>query len=310
MGGSLAHGTGGAIAPAVKTMPDFVGIGAAKSGTSALFRYLREHPQIFMPERKEIRFFAYDDGPEAEEWMARFGGDHFEVRTLPDYQAMFAQADPGLVWGEISPIYLESRSAPARIRALAPQARILASLRNPVHRAFSGYVMQVRAGREHRAMEDAFDPDAHYVQAGYYHDRIKRYLDLFPREQVLIFPYEAFARDNQAVLSRVFGFLGVDPDFRPDLARKHNVSSFPRSRTINRLIENRVTREVLRPAMPGWARRLARAAKRRNLGAAPKITPELHDRLLRLYRDDIERLEGLTGLDLSLWKAGPDRTAP
>ena len=289
---------------APKTLPDFLVIGAAKAGTSALYRYMREHPQIFMPG-KEIRFFAYDDGPEARDRMARFGRDHFEVRSLAAYEALFAEADPALAWGEIAPIYLESPSAPRRIRELAPQARLIASLRNPVHRAFSGYVMQVRSGREGREMRDAFDPASHHVQAGFYHAQVKRYLDLFPKEQLMLVLYEDFARDNAATLARVFDFLGVDTDFAPPLHERHNVSTYPRSKLFNSLIENRLTRDVLRPALPGWARHLARRAKKGNLGRAPKIPPEIHAELLRIYRDDILRLQDLTRLDLSAWLEPP-----
>lgn len=289
-----------------KSLPDFLGIGAAKSGTSAIYRYLREHPEIFMPERKEIRYFAYDGGPEAADRMARFGHDHFAARTIEDYTALFASGDPSKVWGEISPIYLESPSAPARIHAIVPQVKLFASLRNPVHRAFSGYVMQVRAGRERRAPRDAFDRESHHVVAGFYADQVARYVDLFPRDQLLIFPYEAFARSNQSVLSRIFAFLGVAPEFEPNTAARHNQSTYPRSRLLNNLIENRLTRDLLRPALPGWARRVARSFKTRNLGAAPKIAPDVHRRLLDLYRPDIERLEAITGLDLAEWTVGPD----
>ena len=121
----------------------------------------------------------------------------------------------------------------------------------------------------------------------------------------MVFPYEEFAKDNQAMLSRICTYLGVDPDFKPDLQKKHNVGSFPKSRFVNSLIENRFTRDVLRPHMPKWARGLARGVKQRNLGAAPKITSEIHGRLLEIYRSDIEKLEDLARLDLSSWKAEP-----
>lgn len=287
-----------------KTLPDFLVIGAAKAGTSALYQYMREHPQIFMPA-KEIRYFAYDGGEEAREREERFGKYHFEVKSLEAYQALFAAADPSLSWGEIAPIYLESQSAPRRIRELIPDVRLIAILRNPVHRAFSGYVMQVRSGREHRPVHEAFDPAAHHVQAGFYHAQIKRYLDLFPREQLMLILYEEFAHDNRATLGGIFEFLGVDTDFEPPLHQKHNVSTYPKSRMFNSLIENRLTRDVLRPALPEWVRHLARRAKKSNLGKPPRIPQVVHAHLLDIYRDDILRLQDLTGLDLSTWLKPP-----
>lgn len=287
-----------------KTLPDFLVIGAAKAGTSALYQYMREHPQIFMPA-KEIRYFAYDGGEEARDREERFGKHHFEVKSLEAYEALFTPADPSLSWGEIAPIYLESPSAPRRIRELIPDVRLIASLRNPVHRAFSGYVMQVRSGREHRPVHEAFDPAAHHVQAGFYHAQIKRYLDLFPREQLMLILYEEFARDNKRTLRDTFEFLGVDPDFEPPLHQKHNVSTYPKSRLFNTLIENRLTRDVLRPAMPGWLRHFARRAKKSNLGKPPRIPPVIHAHLLDIYREDILRLQDLTRLDLSSWLKPP-----
>jgi len=287
-----------------KTLPDFLVIGAAKAGTSALYQYMREHPQIFMPA-KEIRYFAYDGGEEARDREERFGKHHFEVKSLEAYEALFTPADPSLSWGEIAPIYLESPSAPRRIRELIPDVRLIASLRNPVHRAFSGYVMQVRSGREHRPVHEAFDPAAHHVQAGFYHAQIKRYLDLFPREQLMLILYEEFARDNKRTLRDTFEFLGVDPDFEPPLHQKHNVSTYPKSRLFNSLIENRLTRDVLRPAMPGWLRHFARRAKKSNLGKPPRIPPVIQAHLLDIYREDILRLQDLTRLDLASWLKPP-----
>ncbi len=287
-----------------KTLPDFLVIGAAKAGTSAIYRYMSQHPQIFMPA-KEIRFFAYDGGAEAQDRMERFGNDHFAIRTLDDYQALFRGADPSLAWGENSPIYLESQSAPHRIREHVPNVKLIASLRNPVHRAFSGYVMQVRSGREHREMHESFDESAHHVQASFYYPQVKRYVDLFPRDQLMLFRYEDFSRGNLAILQDIFAFLEVDPTFEPSLKERHNVSSYPRSKFFNSLIENRLTRNVLRPALPGWARNMARWAKTRNLGDAPSIPPEIHHKLLSIYREDILRLQDLAGLDLSSWLAPP-----
>jgi hypothetical protein len=165
--------------------------------------------------------------------------------------------------------------------------------------------MQVRSGREHREMHDSFDDDSHHVQASFYYPQVKRYLDLFPREQLMLFLYEDFARDNSAILQGIFGFLDVDPKFEPSLNTRHNVSTYPRSRIFNSLVENRLTRNMLRPALPGWARHMARWAKKRNLGKAPSIPPEIHLQLLSIYRDDILRLQDLTRLDLSSWLKAP-----
>lgn len=286
-------------------LPHFLVIGAAKSGTTALHQYLSEHPQIFMCA-KEARYFAYDDGPEARAREKAFGANHFWVKTVEDYRALFAGAGPGQVRGEAAPIYLESAFAAERIRAMVPDARLIACLRNPIDRAYSGYVMQVRAGRELRDPEVALGATSHSVRASFYADQVGRYFERFPRAQIRLYLYDDFQRDNAAVMRDIFGFLGVDPAFTPDLSRKHNVGSFPKSRLINAALDNRFTRDVAGRMMPKWARSLVRRVKERNLGATPKMSPEVRARLTEIFREDIHRLEEIAGLDLSRWTRPPD----
>ena len=261
----------------VKKMPDFLLIGAAKAGTTALNRYLSEHPQIFMAP-KEVRFFAYDAGPEAHRREALSGKGHFGVRTIEDYQALFAGADPERVWGEAAPIYLESETAARRIRDLVPDVKLIACLRNPVDRAFSGYMMQVRAGRERRPLDEALAVGSHVVRASFYAAQVERYLEDFPRDQLRIYLFEEFVRDNAAVLRDIYGFLGVDADFAPDLGKRYNVGTYPKSLALNAVLEHRLVRGV-RPMLPTWLRRMAGTAKRRNVGASPVLTPALRHRL-------------------------------
>lgn len=287
-------------------LPHFLVIGAAKSGTTALHQYLSEHPQIFM-SAKEARFFAYDDGPEARAREKAFGANHFWVKTLEEYQALFAAARPGQIRGEAAPIYLESAFAPQRIRELVPDVKLVACLRNPIDRAYSGYMMQVRAGRELRDAKDALAEDAHSVRASFYADQVARYFEIFPHERIRLYLFDDFQRDNQRVMSDIFSFVEVDQTFTPDLSRKHNVGAFPRSRLFNAALDNRFTRDMAGRMMPKWVRRLGRQAKERNLGAIPKMPPELRVRLTAIFRDDILRLEQIANLDLSHWLREPKR---
>ena len=128
--------------------PDFFIVGAAKSGTTSLYSYVRQHPEVFLPSMKEPRFFVDPD---------YFGGDALghltQVRDLDEYLGLFAGAPECARVGEASPVYLYSRGTAERIRGFRPDASIVAILRNPVDRAYSHYWLHVRLGAERLSFE-------------------------------------------------------------------------------------------------------------------------------------------------------------
>ena len=191
-----------------RRLPNFIIIGAARAGTTSLYAYLSQHPQIFMSPIKETRFFAYE-GPDTKTFLGRPNPNIFPITTLEEYRALFEPAKSELAIGEASPIYLESPVAAQRIKQLLPEAKILAILRNPADRAFSDYLLALRYGRADWKVEDAFGEDEHYVQVGFYYGKLKRYFDLFPREQIKICLHADFSRDAISVMQDIFEYLGV-----------------------------------------------------------------------------------------------------
>ena len=123
------------------TLPNFIVIGAAKSGTSSLHHYLRAHPEVFTPKLKEINFFAYD---------GKHLDVHYWAKTQDEYQRFFDDVGAAIAIGEVAPLYLCSPVAPDNIRRVLPDARLVAILRNPVDRAYSAYLMSRRTGRTSR----------------------------------------------------------------------------------------------------------------------------------------------------------------
>jgi hypothetical protein len=123
-------------------------IGAGSSGTSSLYQYLRQHPNVYMPPKKELHFFVHD---EPGTWPTKKDGslDRFNpVTTWEDYLGWFAKAQPGMAVGEASPMYMYFEHAAARIKDRLPDVKLIAILRNPADRAFSGYIHTVRDGLE------------------------------------------------------------------------------------------------------------------------------------------------------------------
>ncbi len=301
------------------TMPNFLIIGAAKSGTSALLAYVQQHPQIFTSAIKETGFFALEGetpsfaGPGDAPSNGRF------ITDLGKYQALFRRVNGQVAVGEQSDLYLSSPSAPARIRHYLPHAKLIAVLRNPVDRAYSAYRHMVRDGREPLAsFEEALQADDervaanwhpiwHLKQRGFYYVQLKRYFDLFDRKQIAVYTYDEFEGNPAATVRSIFNFLGVDPSFTPDVSVRHNVGGTPRSRLLHQmLVSQNVVKDAIKPLLPQSARnRLIRLKstllERNTVRNGPKMLPETRRSLTELYRDDIRKLESLIERDLSHW---------
>ncbi len=196
----------------MKPQIDFIIAGAQKAGTTALFDYLGDHPQIGLSDVKEVHFF--DD--EGQDWRA------------PDYGAYHAHfdlADRSRLWGEATPIYLYWKDSLARIRAYNPGLRLIVLLRDPVARAYSHWKMEfargaethpfdwcVRAGRQRLFAAEpwGFHREFSYVERGYYGAQIEHLLSLFPADQLLVLRAEDLEAKPGPVLETVSAFLGVD----------------------------------------------------------------------------------------------------
>jgi hypothetical protein len=205
-------------------VPDFFIIGHEQSGTTALYRMLKAHPQIYMPDLKEPRFFMRDAGsrvPNGTRWI--------RPRTLDDYLSLFAAASPEQRVGEASPQYIRSAAAASRIAEVQPAARIIAILREPISFLrtyhFENLASAVESERDLRkamALESSRRqgkniprrceaPDRLlYSDHVRYVEQLRRYHAVFPPEHVLPLIYEDFRRDNEATVRQVLRFLEVD----------------------------------------------------------------------------------------------------
>lgn len=277
------------------TMPNFLVLGAAKCGTTSMYHYLSQHPQIYMSPLKETNYLAYE------------GHDsyRFQITTIDAYQALFDGATDEIAVGDSSPIYLSSSIAAGRVRELIPEAKLIAIIRNPVDRAFSDYAMHVRQRGATSNVREAFaDKDAVYVQGGFYHARLKRYFEVFERDQIRVYVFEQFRSDPGSVLRDVFGFLGVSDEFLPDTSTGHNKGSFPKSRPVNnliRLLKRPTVQRYVSPFTPAFLRRSFSRLRQLNGGPLPEFPSDIRAELAHLYSDEVLRVEDLTGCDLSHW---------
>lgn len=282
--------------------PDFFLVGAAKSGTTSLFRYLAQHPSIFVPWKKEPHYFA-------DPALHRGGG----YRSLDAYLGLYRDCPPDVLAGDGSTSYLPSLGAASRIREVRPDAKILALLRNPVDRAYSHYWHQRVEFTEDLDFEEAIEDEARrieqglpygflYLRTGMYHEQLKRFFDAFG-DRVRVHLHEDLQTDPEAVCRDVFTFLEVDPDHPLDTSRIYHRSGPVRSRLLGRLLARPLPgRRKLIRRWPGWMRSFRTRISQKNVTAPPPMDPETRARLTEVFRPEIERLEELLNRDLSGWR--------
>ena len=227
--------------------PDFIIIGAQRAGTTSLYRYLTDHPEIGSAWRKEVHYF-----------------DRYFDRGRDWYLAHFPRRGKFAVVGEASPFYLFDPRVPGRVGETLERVRFIVMLRNPVDRAYSDYLMKVRRGREALSFEDAIarederlaqgdDPAGHvwrrfsYTRRGLYADQLERWFELFPRERFEVIRSEDFYEAPGDVLRGVQGFLGVEPH-RPEALEPYHRAEYSDM--------DPVTRERLRERFAPHNRRL------------------------------------------------------
>jgi len=294
-------------------MPTFLVIGASRSGTTALHNYLRQHPDVFMPPEKEPNFFLADgqtldfQGPAAE-WVNN------SMSSLTAYQALFDAGATSLARGEASPLYLYFENAPIRIKARVPDMRMIAVLRDPAEQAYSHFMYAKRnmleplddfteaLAKEEERIAANWQPMFRYSSFPRYGAQLARYYDQFDRNQLRLFLYEDFDARPLPVLSEMFGFIGVDAGFAPDVSYRPNASGRPK----NKLLQDAVMKPHLITRVAGamLPRGLRQRVKDFISGGNVEredLPPEAKAILRKRQREDTLRLQDLIGRDLSAW---------
>jgi hypothetical protein len=289
--------------------PEFFIVGAPRSGTTALYQYLRQHPGVFMPYRKEPVYFGAD--------LPR----RLPVLDERGYLRLFAPAGERVA-GEATVWYLYSEQAPAEIKQFNPQARIIIALRNPADMLASLHSLMVFTSWEDiESFEAALDAEAdrrqgrrlprnvwwpkalHYRWLGDYAPHVRRWLETFGREQVQIILFDDLQAEPERVYRQTLEFLGVPATFTPDFAVV-NPSRRARSIRLQRLMYNPRTLRTLARLPPRAFHLVWRTFARLNIRYAEreKLDPAVRARLLAELAPAITELEHLLHRDLSVWR--------
>jgi hypothetical protein len=294
-------------------LPTFIGIGAPKCATTWLHNCLEAHPDVFMADVKETNFFVFDT---------------IEGR-LDEYTTHFETATDAHAVGELSVSYISSEVAPERVYRHVPNARLFASLRNPISQTYS-YYWHLQRQNFHgwdldltdriRSFEDALDllPER-LLEPGFHHRNLRRWLQYFDRSQLHVLLLDDVKEDAGRELARLYEHIGVDPDFRPSSVRNNDQSArrgtSPRGPLIERVRQflyygiNRYVYHPLKRAIGQYrADRLKKTLRLRQImerlfrkDGYPDMDPGTRNRLRTVFEEDIRRLESLLDRDLSHW---------
>ncbi len=237
------------------TLPDFLIIGAQKSGTSSLYAYLTQHPRVRPARKKEVHYFDANYRFRSLDWYRSF------FPELPPDSGRAAIGGP-LLAGEATPYYMFHPCVPRRVAEVLPAVKLLAILRNPADRAYSHYHMAVRARREQLSFEDAIDAEAgrlegeverfladdthrskvhvfhSYLARGVYVDQLVRWAAFFPPEQMLLLNAADLRAAPAATVRKALDFLELPPAGF-NFAESHNTRQYPplNPTTRDRLLE-------------------------------------------------------------------------
>lgn len=280
------------------TLPTFIVAGTFKAATTSIYDYLKQHPQIFMPEIKEAKYFVFE--PHNPEHV-RARRQKYPIRTLEEYQKLFSGANDEIAIGEASPVYISSLFALQQIYQTIPDVQLIFSLRNPIDRAYSGYSMRLRNGYESRPVRQAMAEDAQEFLAKSYYKQLLPWYEHFPAEQIKVVLFEEIKKDAVQVMQEIYQFLGVDRTFVPDVSYHQNIGGVPKSQARQTVVNYLRRYRLLRFYLPKGLRAHFSEFARGNLEKAPPLPADIRQMLAGLYSEDIAPLAELTGLDLSVW---------
>jgi Sulfotransferase domain len=292
--------------------PDFYLVGAPKCGTTAFYDFLRQHPRIFLPEKKELLFFGSDLS-----YPTRLSRD--------DFLAYFSGSRHGQVIGTAHTAYLQSTRAAKEIQTERPDARIIVMLRNPIEMLPSWHSeLLYETVEDIEELDSALDAEhdrrhgkripanarSSYVESLFYSevaafaDQVKRYLDAFGDSQVHVIIHDDLRNDPNTTYAGTLQFLGLDATFVPRFGVL-NANKVVRSRTLQRLYfaTSAPGHRAVRNLIPRRIRQTLLALNHRE-ERRPQLSLSTRRRLEQMFAQDVARLGDLLGRDLSAWIPG------
>ncbi len=291
-------------------LPNFLIIGMAKAGTSSLYAYLRQHPQIYVSPVRAPNFWGLGEQP-----ALHHGGpvDHLPIAapTLRHYTALFDNAQDEIALGEGSSFFNFTLRAAQRIQHYLPNAKLLLLLRQPAERAYSQYLYARRMGwepaptfaaalyDEPRRKAEGWFPFLCYRESSLYATTLRAFYERFPRQQIYVALFEDFCRETIRLMGQIHQFLGVASDFIPDTSINQNPAHVGIAPWL-RSPFNEQTRHIW-PYIPGGLRHPLFRWLDRFAAKPPPLDSVLHKTLTLEFHADILETQRYIDRDLLHW---------
>lgn len=304
-------------------MPNFLIIGAAKSGTTTLYYYLKQHPQIYMTPVKETNFFAFEGkkieliGVKVTESIKSYQNEI--ITDLDLYRKQFDNVNQEIAFGESCPSYLYIPQAALNIKRYTPQAKLIIILRDPIERAYSNFLHNMRERIEYYddfsqaiaaeswRIKNGWWWGYHYVQVSLYYEQVKRYFDLFGKSQVKVYLFNQFKNKHELFFSDICQFLEIEDvkliEQNSNL-EKHNSTGIPANTFLEVLIKDsnlvkKLYQTIIRNK--NIRQKITAQVNCFNPLIKPDLNQETRAKLLPLFKENILNLQDLIEQDLSIW---------
>jgi hypothetical protein len=283
---------------------DFFIVGAPKAGTTSLYHYLNQHIEIEMSSKKEPDFFSNSSLKEQRLYYAKD-----RIDTIEKYHRLFKKDDV-ILRGEASVSYLFYEDVPDKIITYNPDAKIIIMLRSPIDRAFSHYLMDYKLGLNSESFDAIIKKKSkhknanlfyqQYIQLSEYTKQIKRYLEVFDRQNIFFIDYDEFKNKTSEIVNCVILFLGLKPNFQDSFKRKYNTYNKPKNSLIRYFYSFVFLRKILVKVFPRSIIKIIRDLLFRS-DQRPKLQQATRDFLKKHFESDIKELSNLLKKDFTKW---------
>ncbi|MDB9520293.1 sulfotransferase [Roseofilum reptotaenium CS-1145] len=294
-------------------LPNFLIIGVQKAGTTSVYNYLKEHPQVYMSPRKETNFLSKDPNKDPKD-RPPLPYQKQRIDTFEKYCELFQGVTDEIAIGEASPNYMVNyKITTQQIKRYVPDAKLIAILRNPADRAYSDYLMHVRdAIGNPRGLSEQIvkkGKQSSTLKKGFYGEHLSYFFDNFDAHQTRVLLYDDLRKNSQEFMRSIYQFIGVDETYKPDTSKRAQVAKLPKNQTFNKILNTpnplrKTTAKVLNNLLPtsvvqGFRQGLMNLNQSQE--KVPPLSEEKRPELIEFYREDILKLQELINRDLSHW---------
>lgn len=294
---------------------DFFVVGAARCGTTSLYNYLNQHPDIFLPNIKELNHFSGVESKEHSDYKKPKKDQEYHTKIIKSpeiYKSLFDKAKEQQLKGDVSPSYLSNSTTAQRIFEHNPEAKIIISLRNPVQRAFSHYAMNFGVGYDrNKSFEEAIKAKKEqiwgggnlYLELSNYLRFVESYYKRFEKKSIHLMVFEEWTKDKDMAMTKIFDFLGVDSEFEVNHDVSHNEKvAYKNIRTLN-VLRNKYIKGLIDSFLFSETKNKIKARWFKKESFDMRLSPNTEKELNDYFFEEIEQLEQLVGFPLiKTWK--------